>query len=225
MAFSAHHLFFDDLETSAEWKSPGRTITEADIMTYAGFSADFNPMHIDEEFAKKTPYRKRIAHGFGIFGIASGLGVQAPLVRIIALTGVRWWKFSLPVFIGDTIHVNARVVEKTVKGRGRRGEVVWYRGIVSGGLFNVRLEGSGMIAITTHYDPLTLRVTPGKPVFTDPNATVAWSGSLAPELKTDVSLKTFFGRGSGESIQMKFEGDGFVVVQPFEETPMNAAGG
>ena len=98
-------------------------------------------------------------------------------------------------------------------------------GIVSGGLFNVRLEGSGMIAITTHYDPLTLRVTPGKPVFTDPNATVAWSGSLAPELKTDVSLKTFFGRGSGESIQMKFEGDGFVVVQPFEEAPMNAAGG
>ena len=52
-------------------------------------------------------------------------------VRIIALTGVRWWKFSLPVFIGDTIHVNARVVEKTVKGRGRRGEVVWYRGIVN----------------------------------------------------------------------------------------------
>ncbi len=131
MAFSAHHLFFDDLDTTSEWESPGRTITEADIMTYAGFSADFNPMHIDEEFAKKTPYRRRIAHGFGIFGIASGLGVQAPLVRIIALTGVRWWKFSLPVFIGDTIHVNARVVEKTVKGRGRRGEVVWYRGIVN----------------------------------------------------------------------------------------------
>ncbi len=98
-------------------------------------------------------------------------------------------------------------------------------GIVSGGLFNVRLDGRGMVAITTHYEPLTLRVRPGKPVFTDPNATVAWSGSLNPELKTDISLKTFFGRGSGESIQMKFEGDGFVVVQPFEETPMNAAGG
>ncbi len=98
-------------------------------------------------------------------------------------------------------------------------------GIVSGGLFNVRLEGKGMVAITTHYEPLTLRVRPGKPVFTDPNATVAWSGTLNPELKTDISLKTFFGRGSGESIQMKFDGDGFVVVQPFEETPMNAAGG
>ena len=52
-------------------------------------------------------------------------------MRIIALTGVRWWKFSLPVFIGDTVHVMARVVEKTVKGRGRRGEVVWYRAIVN----------------------------------------------------------------------------------------------
>jgi len=91
--------------------------------------------------------------------------------------------------------------------------------VVSAGLFNVRLEGTGMVAITTHFEPLTLRVTPGRPVFTDPNATVAWSGNLAPELKTDVQLKTFLGRGSGESIQMKFEGDGFVVVQPFEELP------
>ncbi len=92
--------------------------------------------------------------------------------------------------------------------------------MVSGGLFNVRFEGSGMLAITTHYDPITLRVTPGKPVFTDPNATIAWSGTLTPEFKTDVSLKTFFGRGSGESFQMVFNGDGFVVVQPYEELAM-----
>ena len=89
--------------------------------------------------------------------------------------------------------------------------------MVSGGLFNVRFEGTGMLAITTHYDPVTLRVRPGQPVFTDPNATIAWSGNLAPEFKTDISLKTFFGRGSGESIQMMFNGDGFVVVQPYEE--------
>src|SRR5688572_24397239 len=95
--------------------------------------------------------------------------------------------------------------------------------MVSGGLFNVRFEGSGMLAITTHYDPITLRVTPGRPVFTDPNATIAWSGTLTPEFKTDVSLKTFLGRGSGESLQMMFNGDGFVVVQPYEETYMQAA--
>ncbi len=94
--------------------------------------------------------------------------------------------------------------------------------MVAGGLFNVRLEGSGLIAITTHFEPLTLKVSPGQPIRTDPNATVAWSGNLQPEFKTDISLKTFFGRGSGESIQMEFNGDGFVVVQPFEEVALQA---
>ena len=89
--------------------------------------------------------------------------------------------------------------------------------ILAGGLFNVKLEGTGMVAVTTHYNPLTLKVTPGHPVFTDPNATVAWSGNLYPDLKTDLSVGSFLGRGSGESLQMAFQGEGFVVVQPFEE--------
>lgn len=90
-------------------------------------------------------------------------------------------------------------------------------GMLAGGLFNVKLEGTGMAAITSHYEPLTLLVSPESPVYTDPNATIAWSGGLQPEFVTDVSFKTFIGRGSGESIQMKFAGNGFVVVQPFEE--------
>lgn len=90
-------------------------------------------------------------------------------------------------------------------------------GVLAGGLFNVKVEGTGMVAFTTHYEPLTLLVEPGDAVYTDPNATVAWSGHLTPDFVTDVSLKTLFGRGSGESVQMKFEGSGFVVVQPFEE--------
>ncbi len=94
--------------------------------------------------------------------------------------------------------------------------------MLAGGLFNVKLEGSGLVAITTHYDPLTLRVSAERPVTTDPNATVAWSGTLVPEFKSDVSLKTFVGRGSGESIQMSFRGDGFVVVQPYEESYVQA---
>ncbi len=94
--------------------------------------------------------------------------------------------------------------------------------MLSGGLFNIRLEGSGVVAITTHYEPITLRVTPNEPVFTDPNATVAWSGNLMPEFKTDVSLKTFLGRGSGESLQMAFQGERFVVVQPYEELYLGA---
>lgn len=92
--------------------------------------------------------------------------------------------------------------------------------LASGGLFNVHLHGEGLIAVTSHFEPLTLMVRPGQPVRTDPNATILWSGSLQPEFRTDVSLKTFFGRGSGESLQMEFDGDGFVVVQPFEEAAM-----
>lgn len=90
-------------------------------------------------------------------------------------------------------------------------------GMAGGGLFNVRLSGTGLIAITTHYEPITLMVKPDQPVFTDPNATVAWSSSLSPEIKTDISFKTFIGRGSGESIQLLFRGEGWVVIQPYEE--------
>ncbi|MFK5921694.1 MAG: AIM24 family protein [Verrucomicrobiota bacterium] len=96
--------------------------------------------------------------------------------------------------------------------------------MVSGGLFNIRLEGTGMVAMTTHYDPVTLVVEPGKPVMTDPNATVAWSGGLTPQFKTDASFRTFIGRGSGESFQMLFEGSGFVVIQPYEELPFQVGG-
>lgn len=92
-------------------------------------------------------------------------------------------------------------------------------GMLAGGLFSVRLSGRGLVAIMSHGRPLTLRVTPDSPVVTDPNATVAWSEGLAPELKADVSLRTLFGRGGGETFQMVFRGEGFVVVQPFEEVP------
>ncbi len=118
----------------------------------------------------------------------------------------------------DVIHVNGNdllAFEPSIKWDIKLMKRI--AGMMAGGLFNVRCEGTGMIAITSHYEPLTLRVTPDRPVITDPNATVAWSGNLQPEFQTDITLKTFFGRGSGESIQMRFEGDGFVVVQPYEE--------
>ena len=131
MAFTSQHLYFDDLEIGQEWVSGGRTVTEADIVAFAGFSGDFNPIHIDHEFAKTTPFRKPIAHGFAVFSIASGLSTHAPANRTIALLGVREWKFSNPVFIGDTIHLESRVVEKTVRGVGKRGEVAWHRKIIN----------------------------------------------------------------------------------------------
>jgi uncharacterized protein (AIM24 family) len=127
-------------------------------------------------------------------------------------------KITILQLQNDTIYINGNdllAFEPTVKWDIKLMKRV--SSMLAGGLFNVRCEGTGLIAITTHYEPLTLRVTPGKPVITDPNATVAWSGNLETNFQTDISLRTFIGRGSGESIQMKFSGDGFVVIQPYEE--------
>lgn len=90
-------------------------------------------------------------------------------------------------------------------------------GMMAGGLFNVRLGGTGQVAITTHYDPLALRVPVNQPLYTDPNATVAWAGTLAPDIHVDMKLGALFGRGSGESVQLKFQGEGWVLIQPYEE--------
>ncbi|UKT64119.1 AIM24 family protein [Pedobacter mucosus] len=90
-------------------------------------------------------------------------------------------------------------------------------GMMSGGLFQVKLSGSGYIAITTHGEPILLKVTFNQPVYTDPNATVAWSENLSPNIKTNLTFGSFIGRGSGESFQLEFAGEGWVLVQPFEE--------
>lgn len=124
-------LYFEDLDPEAVYRSAARTITQADIMTFAGFSGDFNPIHIDHEYAANTPFRKVMAHGFGIFSIASGLGTHSPPTRTVALIRVKEWKFTAPVFVGDTIRVDSRVAEKVLKGVGKRGEVVWFRQIVN----------------------------------------------------------------------------------------------
>ncbi len=129
-------------------------------------------------------------------------------------------KISILNLNNESIYVNGNdllAFEESIKWDIKMMKKV--AGMMAGGLFNVKLEGTGMVAITTHYDPLTLRVTNDQPVFTDPNATVAWSGNLMPDIKTDISLKTFVGRSSGESVQMAFRGEGFVVIQPFEEIP------
>ena len=87
----------------------------------------------------------------------------------------------------------------------------------------MRLTGDGMVAFTTQYDSVTLLATPENPVITDPNATVAWLGNLEPSIRTDFSFKTFLGRGSGESIQTEFNGNGFVVILSYEEVGFQAS--
>ena len=81
MSFTANHLFFDDVEIGQEWMSPGgpdtlvwrQTRVSGPPVNFAGLSGDFNPIHVDHEFAKTTPYHRAIAHGLLIFSISSGL--------------------------------------------------------------------------------------------------------------------------------------------------------
>ena len=131
MSFPSHHLYYDDLELDAHWTSQGRTITESDIVNFAGLSGDFNPIHIDHEFAKTSPFRKPIAHGLAIYSIASGLTLAAPPCRIMAMLEVNRWLFTAPVFTGDTIRIRSTVKSKTLRGVGKRGEVLWFREIMN----------------------------------------------------------------------------------------------
>ncbi|VTS04738.1 MaoC family dehydratase [Tuwongella immobilis] len=131
MSFSEAHLYYDDLAIGQQWESFGRTLTESDIVNFAGISGDFNPIHVDHEFAKSTPFRRPIAHGLLVFSIASGLGVQSPPVRTMAFLRVLEWVFHEPVFIGDTLRIRNRILEVTERGRGRRAEILWHREILN----------------------------------------------------------------------------------------------
>jgi 3-hydroxybutyryl-CoA dehydratase len=127
MSFTEHHLYFDDVAVGQVWESQGRTITEADIVNFAGLSGDFNPIHIDREFAQSTPFRRPIAHGLLVLSVGSGLGLWAPPMRTLAILEIREWRFHEPFYVGDTLHVRAEVLAKEVRGRGRRGTITWKR--------------------------------------------------------------------------------------------------
>ncbi|CAH1671833.1 MULTISPECIES: MaoC/PaaZ C-terminal domain-containing protein [unclassified Chelatococcus] len=104
--------YFDDYVIGAERKTHGRTITETDFVVHAGHSGDFFPHHMDEEFAKTTPFGRRIAHGTMVFTI--GVGLTASEINPAAFTyGYDRMRFVKPVFIGDTIHTLLTIAEKS----------------------------------------------------------------------------------------------------------------
>ena len=108
-----HGLYFEQFEPGLKFSTTGRTITEADIVNFAGISGDFNRIHIDAEYAAGTPFGQRVAHGLLVTSIASGLAVQTRFLEdtIMAFREISQWKFSKPVYIGDTVHVEMNVVE------------------------------------------------------------------------------------------------------------------
>jgi acyl dehydratase len=116
-------MYWEEWEIGAEFESPARTITETDIVTFAGLSGDYNPLHVDEEFCKTTQFGTRIAHGPLIYAIAAGLMFQLHLYddTLIAFLGFDSLKFTKHVVAGDTIRVRIKVLEKRETSKDDRG--------------------------------------------------------------------------------------------------------
>jgi acyl dehydratase len=103
--------YFEEFDPGDRRLTKGRTITETDIMIHAGQSGDFFPHHMDEEWCKTQPFKKRIAHGTLIFTVA--IGLTADRVNEVSMTyGYERLRFTKPVFIGDTIHVVVTIKDK-----------------------------------------------------------------------------------------------------------------
>ncbi len=123
-------LFLEDLNAGESWKSPARTVTETDIVSFAGLTGDYDPLHVDHDYAAQTPYGKPIAHGLLGLSMMAGLSSSCPRVRTLALTNVEEWQFLKPLYIGDTVHAVTEVESVTPRGR-RSGVVVWRRSLVN----------------------------------------------------------------------------------------------
>ncbi|MCL6430682.1 MAG: MaoC family dehydratase N-terminal domain-containing protein [Anaerolineae bacterium] len=119
-------MYFEEMEEGLEVVSPGRTVTETDVVLFAGLSGDYNQLHTDAEFARGTIFGQRIAHGLLGLSIASGLAGRPGFIEgtAIAFMGLDW-KFKAPVFIGDTISLTARVARRREVRRLGGGIVVF----------------------------------------------------------------------------------------------------
>jgi acyl dehydratase len=120
MPYQPRGKYLEEFEIGQEMVTPGRTITEADIVNFAALTGDSNPMHTDAEYAKTTMFGERVAHGMLGLSYAVGLAWQLGFMEgtVIAFLGIDW-KFKAPVKIGDTIHVAAKVKQKKeVKSAG-----------------------------------------------------------------------------------------------------------
>ena len=119
-------LYFEEMDEGLEMVSPRRTVTETDVVMFAGLSGDYNPLHTDAEFARGTRFGQRIAHGLLGLSIATGLADRLGFIEgtAIAFMGLEW-KFKAPILIGDTIHMTAHMLRKRAIPRLGGGIVVF----------------------------------------------------------------------------------------------------
>jgi len=106
-------MFFEEFQPGQRIVTIARTITEADIVNFASASGDFTQIHVDVEYCKNTPFGQRVAHGLLVLSIAIGMTAQSGIMEntVLAFREINEWKFSKPVFIGDTIHAELEVLE------------------------------------------------------------------------------------------------------------------
>jgi acyl dehydratase len=126
MGLQSRGRYFEEFAVGDEVISPGRTVTEADIVAFAALTGDYNPLHTDAEYAKGTVFGERIAHGLLGLSIASGQAERLGFLEgtVEAFTSLEW-KFRGPIKIGDTVHVEAKVARKKEMRRLGGGFVVF----------------------------------------------------------------------------------------------------
>jgi acyl dehydratase len=116
-------LYYEDVEVGTELVTASRTITETDLVTFAMYSGDWNPIHVDDEFARQGQFGRRVVHGMCGFTIMGGLIYATGWFSntTIALLGFRDWKFVAPIFVGDTISCQMKIIDKRITRSGDRG--------------------------------------------------------------------------------------------------------
>ena len=123
---NARGLTFDQFELGAKFTSQGRTVTEADVVTFAGLSGDFNPLHTDAEFGKSTPFGQRIAHGMLVVAMATGMANWSGIFEGTTLALMEQIiRYKGAVKFGDTVHLEQEVLEKKETSKPDRGVVIF----------------------------------------------------------------------------------------------------
>lgn len=127
----ARGSYFSDFETGQVFTTGRRTVTEADVVAFAGLSGDFNPLHTDQVFAEKTPFGQRIAHGMLSASISTGLAQTLGIFEGTTLALMEQvFRYKAPVFFGDTIHLRMTVAELKPSSKGGKGVVTFRSEVV-----------------------------------------------------------------------------------------------
>ena len=126
MSNKTRGLTFDQFNLGDTFVSQARTVTEADVVNFAGLSGDFNPLHTDEEFGKRTPFGTRIAHGMLVAAMATGMANWTGVFEGTTLALMEQLiQYKAAVKLGDTVHLELKVAEKKETSKPDRGVVIF----------------------------------------------------------------------------------------------------